>query len=326
MADEDGLPHDRPAATRDTSNQPPPQTRPASTKHESASNSTPKPAPTNSPQQLPAAPPAKASLLESHPMTTSSSSSSIPPDQPMETTGASPYGTRSRNRTGNARPNYAEDRELDAEFEWSFSKKGPSASNASLPNGSHLGAAEKASSATTRRSSTSATHAVTANNNSAIPPVPNSNIPGMSSFSAYPDPNIPSGPVAPSRKRKAPGSSSLPSQTPQTATQPAPSTESRRSGLAPQARRLKATNLMSFDNCQGYLKNGKLKADDGTILAVNGTFHDFFTPCGLSFIINVHLLIRLRSSISDLRAAWGTLLSGPYNGILTCRQQSQCPC
>lgn len=28
----------------------------------------------------------------------------------MDTTGASPYGTRSRNRTGNPRPNYAEDR------------------------------------------------------------------------------------------------------------------------------------------------------------------------------------------------------------------------
>lgn len=27
---------------------------------------------------------------------------------------------------------------------------------------------------------------------------------------------------------------------------------------------------MTFDNCQGYLKSGKLKADDGTVLAVNG--------------------------------------------------------
>ncbi len=29
---------------------------------------------------------------------------------------------------------------------------------------------------------------------------------------------------------------------------------------------------MTFETCQGYLKNGKLKADDGTVLAVNGVF------------------------------------------------------
>ena len=30
---------------------------------------------------------------------------------------------------------------------------------------------------------------------------------------------------------------------------------------------------MTFESCQGYLKNGKLKADDGTILAVNGRWN-----------------------------------------------------
>lgn len=29
---------------------------------------------------------------------------------------------------------------------------------------------------------------------------------------------------------------------------------------------------MTFEGCQGYLKNGRLKADDGTVLAVNGEF------------------------------------------------------
>lgn len=29
---------------------------------------------------------------------------------------------------------------------------------------------------------------------------------------------------------------------------------------------------MSFENSQGYLKNGKLKADDGNVLSVNGMY------------------------------------------------------
>jgi len=34
--------------------------------------------------------------------------------------------------------------------------------------------------------------------------------------------------------------------------------------------RTRETNMLSFETCQGYLKNGKLKADDGTLLALNG--------------------------------------------------------
>jgi hypothetical protein len=38
------------------------------------------------------------------------------------------------------------------------------------------------------------------------------------------------------------------------------------------------SNMLTFENCQGYLKNGKLKADDGTVLAVNG--RALSTPIG----------------------------------------------
>ena len=55
--------------------------------------------------------------LQSQPMTaTASTSSSLQP--PLENgDNPSSYGTRSRNRTGGPRPNYAEDKELDLEIE-----------------------------------------------------------------------------------------------------------------------------------------------------------------------------------------------------------------
>ncbi|KKY36623.1 putative bah domain-containing protein [Diaporthe ampelina] len=46
----------------------------------------------------------------------SSSSGSNPVDAKDAATGPSPYGTRSRNRTGRARPNYAEDKDIDSDL------------------------------------------------------------------------------------------------------------------------------------------------------------------------------------------------------------------
>ncbi|CAI4216562.1 unnamed protein product [Parascedosporium putredinis] len=40
-----------------------------------------------------------------------------------DTSSSSPYGTRSRNRTGNARPNYAEDKDMDLDYEYLPPKK-----------------------------------------------------------------------------------------------------------------------------------------------------------------------------------------------------------
>lgn len=256
-------------------NQPAPQARPASTNHESASTSTPSRVPSNSPQRNPPPPPestAKPTLLESQPMTTSSSSSSLPPDQQMDTTGASPYGTRSRNRTGNPRPNYAEDRELDMEYEWPPGRKYQGGVGYTSPSNPQSRDSDKASAGNTRRSSTTAPNGLTTGNKTVVPNTQNNNIPGMSSFSAYPDPNAVHAPPVATRKRKAPGIGPLASQLSPAMTQGPTLGISRRNGAPPQASRLRSTNLMTFENCQGYLRNGKLKADDGTVLAVNGMF------------------------------------------------------
>lgn len=272
MADEDGSTHDRPAMT-DKSNQPVPQARPASFNNESTSNSTPSSVLSKSPQhKIPPLPEAavKSAIPESQPMTTSSSSSSLPPDQHADTAGASPYGTRSRNRTGNPRPNYAEDREQDMEYEWSSGKKSHSASGSALSNNYPSVDSERASTGNTRRSSATAPNGTVPNTKAPIPFVQSTIMPGMSSFSAYPDPNVAPVPSAPSRKRKAPGNAPLSGQPSSTMAQTAVSNLSRRNVGPSPTSRLRPTNLMTFENCQGYLKNGKLKADDGTVLAVNG--------------------------------------------------------
>ena len=258
---------------------PAPLSRPASAKNDSGSATLPPPVSSKSPQHNPHPPnlsAAKSTNLESQPMTAQSSTSSIPPDQQtnnsMETTGASPYGTRSRNRTGNPRPNYAEDREPEMEYEWSSTKKPHAGSGPSMPTTAQSGDADKPLAANTRRSSTTAPVALPTNNKVPLPSLPKDLLPGMSSFSVNPEPST--APPAPSRKRKAPGNVPALPQTSSAVTQtPAPNIPRRTAAVPPNPKASRMTNLMTFENCQGYLKNGKLKADDGTVLAVNGTFN-----------------------------------------------------
>ena len=258
---------------------PAPHSRPASAKHESGSAPLPPRVSSKSPQRDPHLPnlsAPKSTNLESQPMTatSTSSSSSMPSDQQpntsMDTANASPYGTRSRNRTGNPRPNYAEDREVEMEYEWSSSKRSQASSAPSMPNNAQPGDGDKSSAANTRRSSTTAPAAPPTNNKAALPSVQKDHLPGMSSFSVNPEPNT--APPAPSRKRKAPGTAPATSHTSAAVTQtPAPAI-SRRTAYVPNPKASRETNLMTFESCHGYLKSGRLKADDGTVLAVNGTW------------------------------------------------------
>ncbi len=214
----------------------------------------------------PSDPPAKAT---SQSMVTSLSSSSAPSAQhthAMDTNGPSPYGTRSRNRTGTSRPNYAEDRELDTEYEWSNTKK-PHTSLASSASAQMQPVdSERLSGISTRRSSTTAS--TTPANKQAGINTPKELIPGMSSFLLNPE-NATSAPPQ-SRKRKAPGShvtSSAPNGGEQAASLP------RKQAIIATVNSAWETNMMSFEGSQAYLKDGKLTADDGTTLEVNGMAH-----------------------------------------------------
>jgi hypothetical protein len=195
-----------------------------------------------------------ADIPQSQPMTATTSSASQNPAQ-ADGDGAADtptYGTRSRNKGGNARPNYADDRELDLEIEAAgrIPKSKPKKATAAL-----LGAQEEAKVVPANNGfvavNTSANGVLAAKDT----------LPGMSTFSTLPPA------PAPSKKRKQPGSNATASTS-----APAPAMSKTRVGASSSASRLHLeTNMMTFSRCRARLNAKKqLVADDGTSLAANG--------------------------------------------------------
>ena len=202
----------------------------------------------------------RAIALESQPMTKTSSSSSVPSGMATTTAdnvGPSPYGTRSRNKAGNARPNYAEDREMDTESDWVAAKKSQASGGLVSSGQAQAGDSDRSTGVNTRRSSNTAPASAT----SKAGPAGNAKdgIPGTSSFSLNAE-AIASPVPTTSKKRKAPGGGVAASA----------AGASRRATTTVSSARHRETNMLTFENSQGYLQDGKLKADDGTILAING--------------------------------------------------------
>ncbi|KAJ5509717.1 hypothetical protein N7527_011860 [Penicillium freii] len=175
---------------------------------------------------------------------------------------ATAYGTRSRGRNA-PRPNYAEDRDLDADIDLSApnskAKRNSGVALNNIVNGANID--EKTSSAQPRKSLTNGQNA----NGSA-----KDAIPGTSSFSARPEDvngsNL--------RKRKQPAST--PNSTPNSGgaakkifTTPPGDSEG---GYF--------TNMMSFENSGPYLQDGQLIADDGTTFALNDHVYLICEPPG----------------------------------------------
>lgn len=207
---------------------------------------------------------------ESQPMTASNSNSSSP--SAIEGAGsgmgaAAPYGTRSRNRTGASRPNYAEDKEIDTEFEITASSKegrkaargGDFAPAATTDPGRVANNARK-------------NHVIEPDHTAAVQSHYKDPIPGTSTFSA----NLITSAAAvgqSSKKRKANGPPATNNLQPQThfTTQGTLPAVTRRANNAVQAfNGSRETNMLSFDDCGSRLRDKKLFADDGTVLEVNG--------------------------------------------------------
>lgn len=198
---------------------------------------------------------------ESQPMTASNSTSSDPSTKDAVSSGTGPavYGTRSRNRTGNSRPNYAEDKELDVEFELASSVK---ESNGRKP------ARVADSASTTEAGQAAAARGAGAHEPENTPTVQShhkESIPGTSTFSANPTAT-----GTHSKKRKGVNQAASQPQL-QVPTQNTPQAVTRRASMATHmGGSLEDSNMLSFENCGGRLKNNKLVADDGTVLEVNG--------------------------------------------------------
>ncbi len=213
---------------------------------------------------------------DSQPMaiTSSNSSNQFPKDSTAAAANAaSPYGTRSRNRAGAGRPNYAEDRETDIDYENGGLAKANgkgTASGRGLTGHSEPAETERTSGINTRRSSNAAPNGFTAVSSApSLNGGPKEQIPGTSTFYLNPNSNVA---PPPSKKRKAGASGNTTGgHSTSTVTSVGSQATTRRASTAAAASGvLRATNMMSFETSQGYLKNGKLKADDGTTLGING--------------------------------------------------------
>ena len=210
--------------------------------------------------------PRAAVAHESQPMTATSSASSSLPALPLpganEAATPSPYGTRSRNRTNSNRPNYAEDREVDADFEYTTSKK----NQVSTSIITQVAEVDKPVSSNRRRSIPGSSGSNLLKTGGAGATSSKDHIPGMSSFSVHSDTNGTT--QSQSKKRKAAGTYAA-SANGSTQASGAGSyrTAHHASSLSSPRRE---TNMMSFETSQAYLKQGKLVADDGTSLGLNG--------------------------------------------------------
>ncbi|KAI9679914.1 MAG: putative PHD type zinc finger protein with BAH domain-containing protein [Caeruleum heppii] len=226
---------------------------------------------------------------------------------------ASPYGTRSRNRAGGSRPNYAEDRELDAELDLNATSNGVSTNTklgqtpSSTAAITHL-ADPSTSGISTRRASaavSASTGAVSPANQN--PSTSRDYIPGTSTFSVNPAASVA---APPSKKRKAVGSNPATSG-PGTATggHSASQPVTRRHSTAPGSGSLRDTNMLSFEHSQGYLKHGRLKADDGTALGINDHVYLVCEPPGEPYYLArvmefLHLDNNHNGPVDAIRVNW----------------------
>lgn len=193
-------------------------------------------------------------------MTTTSSPEAVA--DPAGSSAATPYGTRSRGRNA-PRPNYAEDRDVDAELEAvpaKGAKRNSGVALTNIVNGSKSDS-EKSSPTLPRKSLT---------NGTASNALPKESIPGTSSFSARPDDVNGAGSL---RKRKATVSTPVSTNAAKKIFTAAPGDSD--GGYF--------SNMLSFEASEPILKDGHITADDGTTLGLNGVFH-FLLFHSLSFL------------------------------------------
>lgn len=167
--------------------------------------------------------------------------SQIEPDSALLDAGA--YGTRSRNRTGNARPNYSEDQEYDYDF---VSSAATTTANAVNKKPQAAAGASDAGNADSKRAANTASVSQT------------NGVAGT-------DPNVNS------KKRKAAVAATQAVISNSSTTSVNGSGVAMRKTAAPTTTNTREISIMTFAKSKACLnKKGELIADDGTKLAVDG--------------------------------------------------------
>ncbi|KAI0508368.1 hypothetical protein F5B22DRAFT_650035 [Xylaria bambusicola] len=225
--------------------------------------------------------------------------------------GPSPYGTRSRNR-GQARPNYAEDRDLDVEMEDAFPekkdeepKKGVRQTNTTMNGTSDTSKTTASSSrkgAAADDSKVSSSHGSSKDAHSTPTPA-NATGPATSSGT--------------SKKRKAATQASMNNMHSQASTPTPTPTASAATGtrrgaaqaVAQPSAGYRETNMLSFDKCGGIPKDGKMVADDGTVLEANDHVYLVCEPPGEPYYLGrimefLHMQNDPKKPVDALRINW----------------------
>ncbi|KAI0482822.1 hypothetical protein GGR56DRAFT_208991 [Xylariaceae sp. FL0804] len=252
------------------------------TSQKHSTSHTPGPAPTSQPSARSASDSKESgeNAADANAMSKSTLAGSTPSSKDAMT-GPSPYGTRSRNR-GQARPNYAEDRDVDVDMEDAYPekkedepKKSSRQANAAT-NGTTD--APKAAQSTLRKSA-------------ALDDAKTSNPPATAKDAHATNPGLSNGVGASTssghpKKRKAAAQSTT-SALQANASAPMPATSAAtgtRRGAANVAARTNAgykeTNMLSFESSRAVPKDGKLVADDGTELQANDHVYLICEPPG----------------------------------------------
>ncbi|KAI1382223.1 hypothetical protein F4677DRAFT_19277 [Hypoxylon crocopeplum] len=248
----------------------------------------------------------------SQPMTKSTSSGSNP--SAKETmTGPSPYGTRSRNR-GQARPNYAEDKDVDVDMYDAYPDKKeeePKKSSRQISasaNGN--GDASKTTASTSRKGAALEDSKAGGGSHATAKDSHSTNNANTNTASATTSSTT-------SKKRKAPTQSAA-SNAHSHATTPVPTapttTATRRSTASTVANTqatagYKMTNMLSFEKYGAIPKDGKMMADDGTVLQANDHVYLVCEPPGEPYYLGrimefLHVQNDPAKPVDALRINW----------------------
>lgn len=201
-----------------------------------------------------------------HPAQTSSKESEPNGEVP------SSYGTRSRNRPGRSRPNYAEDTEMDFEVgaaPTNGTLSDPPSRNSVAPDGGHSsGVSGKKGSGSAQGNASWGNSGSNTKDNTG-----NLNIPGASaSASASASTATTPSTTQPTTKRRKNAAANATNGSHASAAPPSQTNGKRGNhAMVPQAAQgARESNMLTFENTGAFLKNGCLEADDGQTVHVNG--------------------------------------------------------
>lgn len=229
---------------------------------------------------------------------------------------ASPYGTRSRNRSGNPRPNYAEDKDIEMDnYDFYQGKKNGSpkrpGNRPPPPAKDAVNGDATRESAVPRKTvvdepKTAQSQNGTKDQNSSTSTTTSTNV----QISSAPQP---------SRKRKATAQSAA--STGQATSVNAQAKKNGNSGVPPAGISWPDTNMLTFENCNSRPDNRRMVADDGTVLEPNGDTPKIHTHMWENSTAERQANQRCRSCVPCLRTSRRALLLGAHHGIPSCSER-----